>query len=106
MARGGAGRGQGRKKGSMTKEKTEALIKAEELGILPLDYMLMATKRLWEEGDINAAGDMASKAAPYIHRKMPQAIETKDTTEQTLEDIIKGRELEAANARALINGKK
>ena len=89
----------GRKKGSVNK-KREAQVRAEEMGILPLDYMLMATKRLWEEGDINAAGDMASKAAPYIHRKMPQAIETKDTTEQTLEDIINGRELEAANARA------
>lgn len=102
----GISRGQGRKKGSLTKEKKEALIRAEEMGILPLDYMLMATKRLWEEGDVSGAGDMASKAAPYIHRKMPQAIESKDTTKESLEEEIKRRETEVIAAKALLNAKK
>jgi len=98
MARGskpGEHRG-GRKRGVPNKDKQEVVAKAQEIGVLPLDYMLMATKRLWEEGDITAAGDMASKAAPYIHRKMPQAIEQKDTTHESWEQLLDRVEREKA----------
>ena len=102
MAKGGYRPGAGRKKGSLTKEKKEALIRAEEMGILPLDYMLMATKQLWNEGKVSEAGDMASKAAPYIHRKMPQAIEQKNTDAETFEEMMIRLDKEAEAARKLL----
>lgn len=61
----------GRKKGYIDKEKQECLAKAKELGVSPLEVMLEATKHYRDRGEWDKAGDMASKAAPYVHKKMP-----------------------------------
>lgn len=97
MPRGGSRPGErrgGRKPGTGNKDKQAILAKAKEIGKEPLEVMLIATKHFLDTGDYEKAGDMASKAAPYIHRKMPQAVETKDTTNETWEQLLErvGRE--------------
>lgn len=43
---------------------------ARKDGITPLEVMVANMRRLWDEGDINAAADQAEKCAPYMHAKL------------------------------------
>lgn len=68
MARGGARRGAGRKKGSASRSNEEARRKAAQTGETPLDYMLRVMRD--DKADGNRRDDMAKAAAPYIHAKL------------------------------------
>lgn len=92
----GENRGAGRPKGSINKDRAEIIAKAKAIGRDPLEVMLMVTNKLLDDGEYEKAGEMASKAAPYINRKMPQAIETKDTTNETWEQLLERIEREKA----------
>lgn len=67
---GGARAGAGRRKGSITKRTREIAEKALAEGISPLEMMLKAMRALDADGQIEKAGDMASKAAPYMHARL------------------------------------
>lgn len=65
--------GRGRPKGAVNKTtaKREAEIAAS--GLTPLDYMLGVLR---DEGNsIEARMDAAKAAAPYVHKRMPQAVD-------------------------------
>ena len=66
----------------------------------PLEVMQMAVRAFYEMAMaeqvplvraqfLREAADLASKAAPYVHRKMPTEIEQKDTTGETMEAYVK-----------------
>jgi hypothetical protein len=69
VGRGGAGRGQGRPKGSVTKrtrEIAEAL--AADGGLTPLQYMLKVMRD--SKADKGRRDEMARAAAPYMHPRI------------------------------------
>jgi len=68
--RGGKREGAGRKKGSATLRTREIANAAAEQGITPLEVMLGAMRKAWDEGDRAAAANFAKDAAPYIHPKL------------------------------------
>ena len=71
--KGQSGNPSGRKKGSRgTRQELLAARKAEG-GALPLDYLLSVMRD--ETKDVKERTEAAKAAAPYLHRKMPQAIE-------------------------------
>ncbi len=65
--RGGARSGAGRKKGEPNRRTAEAQAKAEETGIMPLDYMLEVMRNSSDERMRMSA---AVAAAPYVHAKL------------------------------------
>ena len=106
------GKPPGRPKGAKNKDKIALEKKAESMGKTPLDIMLESAVELYKaaqkETDVakkyaflKDASDMAAKAAPYIHRKMPQAVENKDVTHETWEQFCQRVEQE----KAALNGK-
>jgi len=63
----------GRVAGTSNKSKQAILDKAKALGITPLDYMLQVLNdKTRDDADRMEA---AKNAAPFVHRKQPQAIE-------------------------------
>lgn len=68
--RGGKRVGAGRKAGASNKRTKEAVAKAAELGLSPLDVMLEAMKEAYENGGAKAAFPFAKDAAPYLHAKL------------------------------------
>lgn len=68
IKRGGARKGAGRKPGAINKATAKALAKAEEGGILPLDFMLQVMRD--EAAERSERLDMAKAAAPYVHAKL------------------------------------
>jgi hypothetical protein len=101
----------GRKKGVKNRSNHYLLSKAEEYGISPLDMILKIMNILFEEARRCNEPDrklklyvmtakVASKALPYCHRKMPVAVEVRDTSHETFEDMIMRLEKEAEAARA------
>ena len=117
MKNGGKRPGAGRKKGSISKKKKEILIKAAEMGVEPILYSIEAVNCAIEQARAETEPDkkmslyklmhdMNADLLAYFHRKMPTAIEQKDTTAETLEDEVKRREAEVIAAKALINAKK
>jgi hypothetical protein len=100
----------GRKKGVKNKSNHYLLLKAEEYGISPLDMILKIMNIFCEEARRCNEPDrklklymmtakVASKALPYCHRKMPVAVEVRDTTKETFEETIIRLEKEAEAAR-------
>lgn len=68
MPRGGARKGAGRKKGSLTAKTRAIAEQAVQTGITPLEYML---KILADENANQARrDDMAKAAAPYCHPRL------------------------------------
>lgn len=65
--KGGKRPGAGRKKGEPNKRTAEAQAKAEETGIMPLDYMLHVMRTSEDERMRMSA---AQAAAPYVHAKL------------------------------------
>jgi len=78
----------GRVAGTANKDKQAVIDKAKALGVTPLDYMLQVLNdKTREESDRMEA---AKNAAPFVHRKQPQAIENTDMNEleaKTLEEL-------------------
>lgn len=77
MPRGGKRQGAGRKKGSQNK-LTKARQEAKDIvgvveGEMPLDFLLRVMRH--EKVPYIARVDAAKAAAPYLHRKQPQAHE-------------------------------
>lgn len=65
---GGARPNAGRKKGSLSKLTEDAVARAQEGGILPLDYMLQVLRDVQE--DSSRRLDAAKAAAPYLHPRL------------------------------------
>lgn len=65
--KGGKRAGAGRKKGEPNKRTAEAQAKAEETGIMPLEYLLDVMRNGKDERTRMSA---AIAAAPYVHAKL------------------------------------
>jgi hypothetical protein len=70
MAAGGKRPGAGRKPSSLTMKRREAVERAAEAGILPLDVMLEAMREAHSEGRMKDAVAAAVVAAPYVHPRL------------------------------------
>jgi hypothetical protein len=68
MPRGGARKGAGRPRGSLTKKNQEIVAGAAAAGELPLEYMLRLMRA--EESPASLRVAMAVAAAPYLHPKL------------------------------------
>jgi hypothetical protein len=68
MARGGRREGAGRKPGSVSKLDAEARKKANEGGLMPLDFFLWIMRD--EQQDHRSRLDAAKAAAPYCHARL------------------------------------
>lgn len=77
MARDGTKTG-GRQKGSKNKKKLALDELAVKLNKTPLEVMLNAMDHFDRNGEHHAAADIAAKAAPYIHKKMPSELNVKN----------------------------
>ena len=69
--RGGKRANAGRPKGGTSKRKRELIQKAEEGGLMPLDYMLGVMRDVGVAPD--RRDDMAKSAAPYLHARLAAA---------------------------------
>ena len=67
-SKGGARLGAGRKKGEPNRRTIETQAKAQEGGIMPLDYMLSVMRNEFEEPKARLAAAQAS--APYVHARL------------------------------------
>lgn len=117
MAKGGARPGAGRKKGKPDIIKRAAYEKAAEMGVEPILYSIEAVDCVMQqaraEPDIEKKialyklmHDMNADLLAYFHRKMPVAVETKNTTDESVEETVKKREAEVALIKTLYNAKK
>lgn len=100
----------GRPKGAKNRDRAAIIKKAEELGKTPLEIMLESSVALYKaalsETDTSSkhallreAADIAAKAAPYVHRRMPQAVENRDVTGETWEQFCERVENEREAGR-------
>lgn len=99
MAKGGARKGAGRKKGGITKAtmyRQEMYARAAADGISPLDVMIKTMRKAWAENNITEAMQAAVHAAPYMHPRLQATAVTLDDarnpeqfTEAELEIIVR-----------------
>lgn len=89
---GGPRPGAGRKPGSINRATAEARKRAEEGGVLPLDFMLNHMRD--ESAPMAERLDMAKAAAPYVHAKLSSVEAKVDADVQQITRI----ELVAATA--------
>lgn len=82
---GGARPGAGRKKGGHNKLTEEAVNRAKEGGIMPLDFLMQVMRDAGEE--MSRRVDAAKAAAPYVHAKL-QPVDGNGSTAQQL--VVKG----------------
>lgn len=77
----------GRIKGKPNRKTTEIESLAKSRGITPLEFMLecLNDKKL----TLDFRLDAAAKAAPYVHKRMPQALDVAfvDNHEEALNDL-------------------
>lgn len=88
MPRGGKRPGAGRKKGQKTKAtvyRQEMLARAAADGVSPLEVMLTAMRKAWDEGRVNDAVQNAVHAAPYVHPRLA-ATDLKMDDQRTVRD--------------------
>ena len=81
MAKGGARKGAGRKKGGITKAtmyRQEMYARAAADGISPLDVMITTMRKAWAANNITEAMQAAVHAAPYMHPKLQATAVTLD----------------------------
>jgi hypothetical protein len=67
MASGGRRPGAGRPKGSVTKKTQDIAAQALADGVSPLEVMLIAMRRSFDQGDFAGAAAFAKDAAPFCH---------------------------------------
>jgi hypothetical protein len=96
MARGGRREGSGRPKGAINKRTEEAIAKAAETGITPLDYLLGLMRDEGQEQSVRL--DAAKAAAPYVHAKL-QAIQHSGDAENPV-NLITRVELVAPDGKS------
>jgi len=106
MAKGGARKGAGRKKGGITKAtvyRQEMYARAAADGISPLDVMITTMRKAWAENNITEAMQAAVHAAPYMHPKLQATNVTLDDkrdieqySEAELEAILRAGSSRAA----------
>lgn len=99
MAKGGARKGAGRKKGGITKAtmyRQEMYARAAADGISPLDVMITTMRKAWAANNIPEAMQAAVHAAPYMHPRLQATAVTLDDnrdpeqyTEAELEAIVR-----------------
>jgi hypothetical protein len=71
MVHGGKREGAGRKKGSTTKKTRQIAERYMRSGkVTPLEVLLTAMERSFEQDDYETAGRFAEKAAPYCHARL------------------------------------
>jgi hypothetical protein len=68
MAHGGRRAGAGRKPGSVTRKAREIADRSIELGLTPLEYMLILLRD--ERQDPDKRFEAAKAAAPYVHARL------------------------------------
>ena len=68
MLHGGKREGAGRKPGSVSKLDREARVRAQEGGMMPLDFLLGIMRD--EDQDARSRLDAAKTAAPYCHARL------------------------------------
>lgn len=81
--RGGKRPGAGRPKGAKSRKRKRILEIVSASGKTPLDVMLDAMRRLYEDRRFIDAADIARMAAPYVHPRL-SAIEHSGTDGQPL----------------------
>lgn len=70
MKHGGKREGSGRKQGALSIRARDIAIEAIEAGITPLEVLLQAMRKAWDQGDIESATVYAKDAAPYVHPRL------------------------------------
>ena len=81
MASGGARPGAGRKRNGKNRLAVEAVAKAEQGGVMPLDYLLQVMRDAGAEEARRI--DAAKAAAPYVHPKL-QPVDDKGDSGQKI----------------------
>ena len=69
---------------------------ADVVGMAPLDFMLLVMRS--EDNDVDTRLEAAKAAAPYVHRKLPQAVEIGNDESGTLRVSVEERRQEALAA--------
>jgi hypothetical protein len=116
MAKGGARKGAGRKKGQPDIRKREAFQKAAEKGIEPIMQAIESASYAYELARnaqdpleklalYKTAHELNNDLLPYFHRKMPTAVETKNTDAETFEEMMIRLDREAQEARKMLDKK-
>lgn len=112
----GENRGQGRKKGLPNKSKREVFAKAAEKGIEPIMQAIESASYAYELARnaqdpleklalYKTAHELNNDLLPYFHRKMPTAVETKNTDAETFEEMMMRLDREAQEARKMLGDK-
>lgn len=85
--KGGARPGAGRKPGSPNKKTAEVIAKAEQGGMMPLEYMLSIMRN--PQASADARLDAAKASAPYVHAKLASIEVNANVTnhEASLDDL-------------------
>jgi hypothetical protein len=85
MARGGARPGSGRKPGATTKKTRALAAEAAATGLAPITVILYWMNDAHQRGDMEAALDAATRAAPFIHPRLSAvALDLTDLTDEQL----------------------
>ena len=77
--RGGARPGAGRPAGSKNQRSADTARQAAEAGITPIEVMVNAMRKLWDQGSAEAkreAARIAKDAAPYVHPRLSNIDQT------------------------------
>ena len=70
MPRGGARPGAGRKRGGLNEKNRNLVAAVVEAGVTPLEVMLAAMRKCYDDGDLDRAAEIAKDAAPYVHPRL------------------------------------
>lgn len=70
MPRGGRRPGAGRKPGGRNRKSREIADRATAEGITPLEVMLETMRFHHSKGELDAAAEVAARAAPYCHPRL------------------------------------
>lgn len=70
MPRGGRRPGAGRKKGSATKKTRAVANRVAREGITPLEVLVAAMRKHYDDGELDKAASIAADAAPYCHPRL------------------------------------
>lgn len=77
----------GRVKGVPNKATADKVRAIEQSGLTPLDYMLSVMRDTENPTDVRI--DAAKSAAPYVHSKMPTAVEMSGPDGKAIQHVTK-----------------